>query len=114
MTTKLLLNLPQRVNFFFSGFLPRLRSQNNASSRLRSPRRRNFEIIFGQKSKMSKIARNRFQLDKTGWRKIREKPDFDGHAADAATARFEKDDDAQQRDGFRFGRDGIAVSFQRH
>ena len=63
---------------------------------------------------MSKIARNRFQLDKTGWRKIRKKPDFDGHAADAAAARFEKDDDAQQRDGFRFGRDGVAVSFQRH
>ena len=63
---------------------------------------------------MSKIARNRFQLDKTGWRKIREKPGFDGHAADAAAARFEKDDDAQQRDGFRFGRDGVAVSFQRH
>ena len=98
----------------FSGFLSSLRPQNDAARRVRSSGRRNFEIIFGEKSKMSEIARNGFQLDETGRRKIRQKPDFDGHAADAAAARLEKDDDAQQRDGVRFGRDGVAVPFQRH
>ena len=91
-----------------------MRAQNDAARRVRSSGRRNFEIVFGQKSEMSEIARHRFQLDEAGRRQIRQKPGFDGHAADAAAARLEKDADAQQRDGLRPGRDGVALPLQRH